>query len=171
MAAAIEGSTAAAAEGRPPGPQPILPPRERKAPSLQRRLLILGIGIVVLVLVFGARIPDSIRTVHGATLAASGQHALAVLAFALVLWIGEALPFHMTGFIAMGLLALVNVQGWSELVKTGFGDEATVFFIGVLALASALGRSGLAARLGRLVLRFAGGSTRALVFWFLVAGA
>ncbi len=153
------------------GPQPILPPRERKAPSPQRRLAILGIGIVVLVLVFGARIPESIRTVHGATLAPSGQHALAVLAFALVLWIGEALPFHMTGFIAMGLLALVNVQSWSELVKTGFGDEATVFFIGVLALASALGRSGLAARLGRLVLRFAGGSTRALVFWFLVAGA
>jgi sodium-dependent dicarboxylate transporter 2/3/5 len=145
--------------------------RERKAPSTPRRLAILAIAVAVLIAVLLVQIPESLRVVRGAALETSGRHALAVLAFALVLWIGEALPFHLTGLIAMALLALIGVSPWGDLVKTGFGDEATVFFIGVLALASALGRSGLAGRLGRLVLRFAGGSTRALVFGFLAAGA
>lgn len=77
----------------------------------------------------------------------------------------------MTGLLAMGLLALLGTAGWADLVRTGFGDESTVFFIGVLILAAGLGRSGLASRLGSLVLRVAGGSTKGLVFGFLAAGA
>ncbi|MDX9959632.1 MAG: SLC13 family permease [Clostridia bacterium] len=141
----------------------------KKSPSTTRRIFLFGIGVAALIVILALPLPGEAPT--GAVLDEKGRRALAGLAFALILWIGEVLPFHLTGILAMGVLAILGSSSWSELVKTGFGDESTVFFIGVLALAAALGRSGLAARMGRKVLALTGDSTRAIVFGFLVAGA
>ena len=141
----------------------------KKPPNQARAAVVFAIATAALVLILVLPLPGTAPT--GAALDEKGRRALAGLAFALILWIGEALPFHLTGLLAMGVLAALGTASWPDLVKTGFGDESTVFFVGVLALAAALGRSGLAARLGRKVLALTGDSTRAIVFGFLVAGA
>lgn len=133
------------------------------------RFAVIGLGVAACAAILLLPVPAKAQA--GAALDLPGRNALAALAFALVLWVGEALPFHVTGLVAMALLAVLGVSPWTELVKTGFGDESIVFFIGVLSLAAAMGRSGLAARLGRRVLALTGDSTRAIVLGFLAAGA
>lgn len=107
----------------------------------------------------------------GSALETRGQRALAILAGALVLWIMEALPFHLTGLLAMLGLALAGAGDYREIVHDGFGDDVVLFFIGVLTLASALVRSGLGKRVSLLVLSLTGNSTRRILFGFLAAGA
>ena len=50
-----------------------------------------------------------------------GMAALGVMAFALMLWITEALPFHITGLMAMIFLTLLKVGKYKEIISTGFG--------------------------------------------------
>ncbi len=140
----------------------------KKQHSIVQRLVVLAVGIALFMTILLLPGGQPAGTV---ALSAAGRKALASLAFALVLWVGEALPFHITGLFTMTLMAVLGVSTWPDLVKTGFGDESIVFFIGVLSLAAAMGRSGLAARLGRSVLRLTGDSTRAIILGFLVAGA
>ncbi len=142
---------------------------KKKQHSVTLRIAVIALGAAVFASIL--LLPVSTELAGPAALDNSGKNALAALAFALVLWIGEALPFHVTGLIAMALLAILRVSPWTDIVKTGFGDESIVFFIGVLSLAAAMGKSGLAARLGRKILALTGDSTRAIVFGFLAAGA
>ena len=135
-----------------------------------KSLAILG-GFALLAFVRLIPIPAAWITIRGAALDAQGRISLAVLAFALVLWIAEALPFHITGLAAILLLALLGGGTYADIVRAGFGDDVIIFFIGVLVLAACLGRSGLAKRFSLLVLSLTGDSTRAIVFGFLAAGA
>jgi len=131
---------------------------------------ILG-GLALLTLVCLLPIPEALRTIRGTTLDTQGRISLAVLAFALVLWIAEALPFHITGLAAILILALLGGGSYTDIIRAGFGDDVIIFFIGVLVLAACLGRSGLAKRFSLLVLSLTGNSTRAIIFGFLAAGA
>lgn len=142
----------------------------RQSPPAARAAAIAAAGLV-LALVLLAPMPDALRDVRGAVLDEKGRRALGVLAAALVLWISEALPFHVTGLLAMLGLAFAGAGDFRAVVKTGFGDDIVVFFIGVLALAACIVRSGLGKRLSLLVLSLARGSTRATVFGFLAASA
>ena len=142
-----------------------------KANGTVRRALVIVAAIALFALILYAPVPPDLLQIRGAKLEPQGRKALAGLAFALVLWIGEAMPFHIAGIGTMLLLAAMGVQGWPDLVKGGFGDESVIFFIGVLVLAAAIAKTGLAARLVSPVLRLSGGSTRRAVFAVLVAGA
>ena len=143
----------------------------KKAPSTARRLVVLLAAAVLLVFLLLVPMSDSMKTIRGAVLDDKGRRALACLVFALVLWIGEALPFHISGILAMLLLAFLGVQSWPDLVKSGMGDESVIFFVAVLLLAAALAKSGLASRLIKPFLKLARGSTRGAVFAVLAAGA
>ncbi len=145
--------------------------RKRREPSTLRRLLVLAVATAALSLILFIPWPSSLTQLRGAALDGRGQKALACLVFALVLWIGEALPFHISGMLAMALLAFLGVQPWQTLVKSGMGDEAVIFFVAVLLLASALAKTGLASRLIAPILALARGSTRGSVFAILAAGA
>ncbi|MDP2791022.1 MAG: DASS family sodium-coupled anion symporter [Rectinemataceae bacterium] len=131
---------------------------------------ILG-SLALLALVYLLPIPASAATIRGVTLDIQGRISLAVLAFALVLWIAEALPFHITGLAAILILALLGGGSYADIIRSGFGDDVIIFFIGVLVLAACLARSGLAKRFSLFVLSLTGNSTRAIIFGFLAAGA
>ncbi|MEI6875498.1 MAG: DASS family sodium-coupled anion symporter [Spirochaetota bacterium] len=139
--------------------------------GLGAKLIALAAAALVLGLLLSLPLPESIRVVRGVALDEKGHRALAVLAAALVLWITEALPFHVTGLAAMLALAFVGGGDFRTIVKTGFGDDIVVFFIGVLALAASIVRSGLGRRISLFVLSLTGNSTRAVIFGFLAAGA
>ncbi|MFZ5905202.1 MAG: SLC13 family permease, partial [Chloroflexota bacterium] len=136
-----------------------------------RKLAAIGIaGLLFAVLAF-LPLSDSVRRAGDALLDPKGQRAIAVLAGALVMWVLEALPFHITGLLAMVMLALIGASDFATIVKSGFGDDVVLFFIGVLALAAAIVRSGLGKRVSLLVLSITGNSTRRIIFGFLAAGA
>ena len=111
--------------------------------SAARKLAAIGIAAILFAVLAFLPLPDSVRRAGDALLDPKGQRAIAVLAGALVIWVLEALPFHITGLLAMVMLALVGAGDFATIVKSGFGDDVVLFFIGVLALAAAIVRSGL----------------------------
>ena len=115
-------------------------------------------------------LPESFTHVRGAELTKEGQTALAVLIFALILWITEALPFHITGLFSLFLLALFKVESFLSLVKTGFGNHIIVFFIGVLVLSAFITRSGLGKRISVIILSKTGNSSKMILLGFLITG-
>jgi sodium-dependent dicarboxylate transporter 2/3/5 len=143
----------------------------KKQASTVSRLAAILFAVAVLVIVMAAPLPVSMATIHGAALTVQGRAALAALAFALTLWIAEALPFHITGLLAILVTMLLRAGDYADIVRYGFGDDIVVFFIGVLVIAACLRRSGLAKRAGSVVLAMTGNSTRAIIFGFLAAGA
>lgn len=61
-----------------------------------KRWIYIGIAFAIMILIRSVTFPASLIIVNGAELTAEGQNALAVLAFALLLWITEAILFHFT---------------------------------------------------------------------------
>lgn len=135
-----------------------------------KRWIYIGISLIVLIVIRNVSFPASITSIKGATLTAEGQKALAILAFALLLWITEAIPFHFTGLLAMALLALCGVDSFDNIVKTGFGNINVIFFIGVFILSAFINKSGLGKRLVNGCLSITGNSTKYILLGFLVVG-
>jgi len=97
--------------------------------------------------------------------------ALGVLLFCLVLWITEALPFHITGLLALIFLTLLKVGKYTDIIAMGFGNDIVVFFIGVLALTAFITKSGLGKRISAVILSITGNNARMIILGFLVAGS
>ena len=128
------------------------------------------LAIVASIAVILIPLPDSVKNVGKVSLNGSGQIALGILVFALVLWLTEAIPFHITGLLSMFLLAVLNVDSFKNIVKEGFGNDIITFFIGVLILSSYISRSGLGKRISVFILSLTGNSTRVIILGFIVVG-
>lgn len=139
--------------------------------GMRWRIVSIVAAVVILVAAMLVPLPESMSTIHGMELSGQGRAALASLAFALVLWIAEAMPFHITGLLAVLVMTVLGAGTYTDIVRYGFGDDVVVFFIGVLVIAAGLRRSGLAKRAGSLVLSMTGNSTKRIIFGFLAAGA
>ena len=114
-----------------------------KRQTILKKYSFIIIALIIMLLVMYLPLPDSILTVDGATLTLQGRISLGVLAFCLTLWISEAIPFHITGFLGMILLTLFKAATFSETVKLSFGNDIICFFIGVLTLSAFITKSGL----------------------------
>ncbi|HSV56840.1 MAG TPA: DASS family sodium-coupled anion symporter [Magnetospirillaceae bacterium] len=97
--------------------------------------------------------------------------SLGVLVFCLILWVTEALPFHITGLLSLALLTVLRVGSYREIIATGFGNDIVVFFIGVLVLGAFITKSGLGRRISAAILSVTGNDTRLIILGFLAAGA
>ncbi len=115
-------------------------------------------------------LPGSIRIAGAAELTRDGQAAVGVLLFALILWITEALPFHITGLFGVFLLTVLRVDSFSSIVQAGFGNHIFIFFIGVLVLSSFITRSNLGDRVSAFLLSRTGNRTSMILLGFLVVG-
>lgn len=135
-----------------------------------KKWIYIAISFIALILVMNVSFPESIMTIEGASLTAEGQKALAVLVFALLLWITEAIPFHFTGILAMVLMALLGIDSFANIVKTGFGNENVIFFIGVFILSAFINKSGLGNRLVNMCLSVTGNNTKFIILGFLIVG-
>lgn len=144
-------------------------------------LVALVIGIVITQLPAPASLVDTIvHSLNPATGKAAypetmhsggpGMAALGIMAFALILWITEAMPFHITGLLSLILLAILKVGKYKEIISTGFGNDIVVFFIGVLVLTAFITKSGLGKRISAVILSITGNNSRAIIFGFLAAG-
>lgn len=136
-----------------------------------KKILIFAVAVILLVTVLVFPVPDSIRVIGDAELTDTGQAVLAVLIFALVLWMTEAIPFHITGLISIAVLTLLKVETFKFIVKEGFGNDIIIFFIGVLILSAFINKSGLGKRISILILSVTGNKTKFIILGFLLVGA
>ncbi len=105
------------------------------------------------------------------SLTIQGKATLAVLAMAVILWATEAVPFPITGLLAVTGLVMTKAMPFKTLVSDGFGSHIIMFFIGVLILSAAISNTGLLKRLTTWLLFHLGHKPKAIIFVFLAVGA
>ena len=137
--------------------------------SGKNRLLFCAALLAALVVAF-LPLPESMAGSGAGTLTDQGQRALGVLAFALILWVTEALPFHITGLFGMILLQLFGVGEFKTIIKEGFGSDTAVFFIGVLVMSAFITQSGLGKRISLKVLTLTGNRTAFILLGIMAVG-
>lgn len=142
----------------------------KKSESMVKNMVFLGLAIAVALAIIFIPLPDSFTTVGDAELTSAGQTALAVLIFALILWMTEAIPFHITGLIGVFMMALFKIDTFKNVVKAGFGNDIVIFFIGVLILSAFITKSGLGKRISVFILSKTGNNTHLIILGFLVSG-
>ncbi len=103
-------------------------------------------------------------------LTVSGKACLAIMAFAVTLWVTEILPFAATSLLVVLLVPAFGIADYRAVVRAGFGDPVITFFIGVLLLSSAFTHSGLGVRLTYLVLERVGTRTDRVLLGVLAVG-
>ena len=106
-----------------------------------KNIFFLLLAIITVFTLHWITLPPGLQTTGGIVLSRAGQSAFAVLIFALILWITEAIPFHITGMLAIFMLAIFKVGSFKDVVASGFGNKVIVFFIGVLILSSFITKS------------------------------
>jgi len=104
-------------------------------------------------------------------LTVAGKSCIAILAFAVVLWVTEAVPFAVTSLFVVLLIPVFGIADYRSVVRVGFGDPIITFFIGVLVLSAGFRRSGLGTRLVYHILRRVGNRTDRVILGFLFVGA
>jgi sodium-dependent dicarboxylate transporter 2/3/5 len=105
-----------------------------------------------------------------AGLSVQGKTAWAVFILCTGLWVSNAIPFGITGLLAIALLAVTGAMKASEAFAA-FGNSAVFFLIGVFIIAAALIESGLSKRCALLFLRPFERSPYAFANGIMLAGA
>lgn len=139
--------------------------------SNAKKGIILASALIVAVLISIISLPSSITEVDGVGLSKTGQAAMGVLLFALILWMTEAIPFHITGLLSLVLLTFLKVDSFKNIVMPGFGNHIFIFFLGVLILSAFITHSGLGKRISVFLLSKTGNSTSMIILGFLIVGA
>jgi len=137
----------------------------------RKKMLYLGLAFIVMIIMMLLPLPDSVRDAGKGFLSHEGQIAMGILLFSLVLWMTEALPFHITGMLSVFLLAIFNVDTFKNIINVGFGNHIIAFFIGVLILSAFITKSGLGKRISVFLLSRTGNSTSLIIMGFMVVGA
>ena len=135
-------------------------------------LVSLGLAIGVMVLLH--LLPESAaieRQGDLISLTRDGKACLAILAFAVILWVTEALPFAVTSLLVLILIPVFGIADYPTVIEAGFGNPLITFFIGVLFLSSGFTRSGLGTRLVLRMLVVGGTRTDRVLLGFLIVGA
>lgn len=107
---------------------------ERSVEPTRRERVIIGVGGLAATgaVLWGAFVPAP------AGVAAETQAVFAVFAFALVLWLTEAVPYVVSSTLAVVLLDAFGVTGSFEAAASGFASELVFFLLLVLALGQAI---------------------------------
>ncbi|MBI9097451.1 MAG: DASS family sodium-coupled anion symporter [Spirochaetaceae bacterium] len=137
----------------------------------RKKTLYLGLAFTVMIAMMILPLPDSVRNAGKGFLTSEGQVAMGILLFSLVLWMTEALPFHITGMLSVILLALFDVDTFKNIVSVGFGNHIITFFIGVLILSAFITKSGLGKRISVYLLSRTGNHTSLIILGFMLVGA
>jgi sodium-dependent dicarboxylate transporter 2/3/5 len=123
--------------------------------------LILQLSILSLLILVILPAPES--------LGLPGLRSLGIFTVCFVLWITNALPFAITGLLAISLIALYRVLPAPEAFAL-FGNTAVFFILGAFILAAAIMKSGLSKRAALwLLARFGRGPRTLIAGVFLIA--
>ena len=142
-------------------------------PATDRKIYVLLAAVALLLTIYLLPSPPPFtRGDEVVPLTSQGKACLAILAFAVTLWVTEALPFAVTSLLLVVLIPVFGLTDYRTVVRAGFGDPIVTFFLGVLMLSSAFTRSGLGTRLVyRLLLRVGTRTDRVLLGMLIVGTA
>ena len=135
-----------------------------------KKIVLIIIALSCLVIIHNINLSSSITDIGGITLTKTGKSAIAVLVFALILWMSEAVPFHITGFFAIFFLVVLRVDTFGNIVRSGFGNQIVMFMLGVLILSAFVSKSGLGKRITLIILSHTGNCTKSIILGFLFTG-
>jgi di/tricarboxylate transporter len=99
---------------------------------------------------------------------ATGQSALAVMVFAVGLWVADALNAGITAVLALGLLIIAGVP--SNVALGGFAGGAFWILVSVLFFGTAMDKTGLARRISYRILLIVPPTYTGVSFAFLLIG-
>lgn len=136
----------------------------------------IGLGFAVLVMVAVLLLP------FPADLPIAGQRMLAILAFAVVVWISEAVSYEASAIMITSLMAFLIgtaptlkdpsvIYGSSAAITmalTGFSNSALALVAGALFIAAAMTHTGLDRRIALVTLSRIGTSTRRIMLGAIV---
>ena len=141
------------------------------SPAPARRPYVLLVAVALLVAIYLLPSPPPLaRGDDVIPLTAQGRACLAILAFAVTLWVTETLPFAVTSLLVVILIPVFGLADYRTVVRAGFGDPIVTFFLGVLMLTSGFSRSGLGTRLVYWLLLRVGTRTDRVLLGMLVVG-
>ncbi|MFW6414130.1 MAG: SLC13 family permease, partial [Verrucomicrobiota bacterium] len=145
----------------------------QESPVFNKKQIFAFLGaIATFLIILALPTPEALDTPDGAVeLTSAGKAALATLAFCVILWATEAIPFAVTGLAGIVLLVVAKVENLDTLVKWGFGNTIIVFFLGVLLFSAAISETNLLKRVTTFMLYHLGNRPKAIVATFLVLGA
>jgi solute carrier family 13 (sodium-dependent dicarboxylate transporter), member 2/3/5 len=139
--------------------------------TVGKRIAALIAATAVLLIIFSIPVELFNQGGSAVVLTTEGKTALGVLAFVIMLWITEAVPFAIAALAGLLLVPLFGLLPFKDVVSYGFGNSVVVFFIGVLILSAGLTGSGLADRLTAMIVGRVGFQPKRLVFVFMAVGA
>src|SRR4026209_2566447 len=97
-------------------------------PHRDRKLLILLAATALLFVIHLLPTPAPLqRAGNTIPLTAAGKTCLGIMAFAVTLWVTEALPFAATSLLIVLLIPAFGIAGFREVVRASFGDPVIVF--------------------------------------------
>lgn len=141
-------------------------------PDRNKKKIYVLLALAALFVILFLPTPPPITTDHGTfVLSSDAKACLAVLAMAVILWITEAMPFAMTGLLAIVVLVMTKAAPFNQLVQYGFGNPIILFFLGVLIFSAALSETSLLRRLSTLLLYHLGYRPKVMILIFLAIGA
>lgn len=145
----------------PPGGEPAVPRAAFRWKRLARYGIIWG-SVAIALTIYLLPAPQG--------LSVPGKTSWAVFILCTGLWVSNAIPFGITGLLAVALLALTGAMRTPEAFAA-FGNPAVFFLIGVFIIAAALIESGLSKRCALLFLRPFERSPYAFATGMMLAGA
>lgn len=129
------------------------------------------LAVTLMLVVHALPVPaPTIRGGEVVALTVDGKACLAILTFAIALWVTEAIPFAVTSLFVLVLIPMLGIADYATVVRAGFGNPLITFFIGVLLLSTGFTRSGLGGRMVLQVLRAVGTRTDRVLLGFLLVG-
>src|SRR5205823_14279609 len=124
------------------------PPSRASSEPPDRKFLILLAATGLLFAIYALPTPAPLeRAGNLIPLTANGKTCLGIMAFAVILWVTETLPFAATSLLILLIIPAFGIAGYRDVVRAGFGDPVITFFIGVLLLSAAFTQSGLGTRM------------------------
>ncbi|MFC2004769.1 SLC13 family permease [Chloroflexota bacterium] len=150
---------------------------DNKARNSVKQVIIIIVALGLMLLIHFLPTPPAVEF-HGlhASMTTQGKDVLAILAFCVLLWITEVIPFTATALLGLVLLPIFNVYDgnitaqFSQLAMDGFGNKAILFLLGVMIMAAGIVRSGLDRRVALSIIRLFGNRTKYLLLGFLITG-
>ena len=174
--AGVPGTGGAAATVTAPAPRPKpSPPTGDGPPSPappDRALWVLVGAVAVLLAIHLLPVPAALeRGGNTIPLTVGGKACLAIMAFAVILWVTETVPFAVTSLLVVLLIPGLGLADFRTVVRAAFGEPIVTFFIGVLMLSAGFTRSGLGTRLVYQILGLVGTRTDRVLLGVLVVGS
>ena len=100
------------------------------------------LAVALMLVVHALPIPaPMVRGGEVVALTGDGKACLAILTFAITLWVTEAIPFAVTALFVLVLIPVLGIADYATVVQAGFGNPLITFFIGVLFLSTGFTRS------------------------------